>query len=59
MASVEPLLELLVLLEVELELVGLLDDELELELGSLLEVVAVLLALLVTAAAEVLLVEVW
>ena len=47
------------LLEVELELVGLLDDELELELGSLLEVVAVLLALLVTAAAEVLLVEVW
>jgi len=59
LASVEPLLELLVLLEVELELVGLLDDELELELGSLLEVVAVLLALLVTAAAEVLLVEVW
>ena len=59
MASVESPLELLVLLEVELELVGLLDDELELELGSLLEVVAVLLALLVTAAAEVLLVEVW
>jgi hypothetical protein len=42
----------------ELELVGLDDDELE--LGSLLaEVVAGLLALLVTVAAEVLLVEVW
>jgi hypothetical protein len=47
------------LLEVELELLGLLDGELELELGSLLDVVAGLLALLVTAAAEVLLVEVW
>jgi hypothetical protein len=46
---------LLELLEVELEL----DGELELELGSLLDVVAGLLALLVTAAAEVLLVEVW
>jgi hypothetical protein len=52
--------ELLVeLLEVELELVESLDDELELELGSLLEVVAGLLALLVTDAVEVLLVEVW
>ena len=54
MVFVELLLELLE----ELELVGLPDAELELELGSLLDVVAGLLALLVTAA-EVLLVEVW
>jgi hypothetical protein len=51
---------LLVPLDVEPELLGLLEGELELVLGSLLlEVAAGLLPLLVTAAAEVLLVEVW